>query len=101
MNTLIVKRTTDRPLREKPGISTRLEAAVPRKGCFLFLIKVEEVAGIDFQGTGELKNIVKADILLSALHFSDEITVDLYHLAKLFLRQVPFRAYGTQACAER
>jgi hypothetical protein len=81
-----------------------LEAAVMAalsSGCFLFLIEVEEVAGIDLQGAGELKDIVEADILLSALHFSDEITVDLYHLAKRFLGQVPFRAYGTQACAER
>lgn len=50
-------------------------------GCFLFLIEVEKVARIDFQGPGELKDIVEADILLSALHFANEITVDLYHLA--------------------
>jgi hypothetical protein len=72
-----------------------------RRAVFLFLIEVEELAGIDLQGAGELKDIVEADILLSALHFSNEITVDLYHLAKRFLGQMPFRAYGTQACAER
>lgn len=47
----------------------------------LFLVEVEEIAGIDFQGARELEDVVETDILFSALHFADEITVDLYHLA--------------------
>ena len=70
-------------------------------GVLLFLVEVEQIAGIDFQSAGELKDIVETDVLLSALYFTDKITVDLDHLAQLFLRQVLFRAYGTQACAER
>lgn len=68
---------------------------------FLFLVEVEEVAGVDFQGARELKDVVETDVLFSAFDFADEITVDLYHLAKLFLGQVSFRADGTQPCAER
>jgi hypothetical protein len=67
----------------------------------LFLVEVKEIAGTDLQCAGQLEDIVETDILLSALHFTDEITVDLDHLAQLFLGQVSFRAYGTQACAER
>jgi hypothetical protein len=67
----------------------------------LSLVQIEESAGADFKGAGELKNIIEADILLTAFHLSDEITVDLDHGAQLFLGQAPFRAYGTQTCAER
>ena len=57
--------------------------------------------GIYFEGAGKLKDIVETDILFPALHFAHEITVHLDHLAKLFLGQLSFRAYSTQACAER
>jgi hypothetical protein len=67
----------------------------------LFLVKVKEITGIYFESAGELKDIIETDVLFSAFHFADEITVDLYHLAQLFLGQLSFRAYGTQACAER
>lgn len=67
----------------------------------LFLVEVKEIARTNFQCAGQLKDIVETDVLSSAFHFADEITVDLDHLAKLFLGQVSFRAYGTQACAER
>ncbi len=50
-------------------------------GGFLFLVEIEEIAGIDFQGARELEDIVETDILFSALHFADEIPIDLYHLA--------------------
>ena len=68
---------------------------------FLPPVEIEEVAGIYLESAGELKDIIEADILFSAFHFTDEIAVDLYHLAQLFLGQAPFRAYGTQTCAER
>jgi hypothetical protein len=67
----------------------------------LFLVEVEQIAGIYLEGAGELKDIVQADVLFSAFYFTHEITVHLDHLAKLFLGQLSFRAYGTQACAER
>ena len=67
----------------------------------LFLVEIKEIAWTDFQGAGELENIVETDVLLSAFNFAHEIAVDLDHLAKLFLGQESFRAYGTQACAER
>lgn len=67
----------------------------------LFLVEVEELTGIYFEGAGELKDIVETDVLFPAFHFAHEIAVDLDHLAQLFLGQVSFRAYGTQACAER
>jgi hypothetical protein len=68
---------------------------------FLFLVEIEEIAGTYFESAGELKDIVKTDILFSTFHFAHEITVDLYQGAQLFLGQEPFRAYGTQTCAER
>jgi hypothetical protein len=68
---------------------------------FLSLVEIEEIAGIYLESAGELEDIVETDILFSAFHFANEITVDVYHLAQLFLGQVPFRAYGTQTCAER
>lgn len=68
---------------------------------FLPLVEIEEIAGAYLESAGELKDIVKTDILLSAFHFTHEITVDLDHGAQLFLGQTPFRAYGTQTCAER
>jgi len=74
---------------------------VSGNGCLLFFVEVKEIAGIDFQCAGKLKDIVETDVLFSALHFTDEIAVDLDHLPKLFLGQLSFRAYGTQACAER
>ena len=67
----------------------------------LFLRAVKEIAGTDFQSAGELKDIVETDILLAALHFADEIPVNLYHFAKLFLGKAAFRADGTEAFAER
>jgi hypothetical protein len=67
----------------------------------LSLVEIEESAGTYFESAGELKNIIEADILFTAFHLSDEITVDLDHGAQLFLGQAPFRAYGTQTCAER
>ena len=70
-------------------------------GARLLLVEVEEIAGTDFQCAGELEDIVETDILFSAFHFTHEIAVDLDHLPKLFLGQLSFRAYGTQACAER
>jgi hypothetical protein len=72
-----------------------------RERCSLFLVEIKEIAGTNFQCAGKLKDIVETDILFSALHFTHEITVDLDHLPKLFLGQLSFRAYGTQACAER
>jgi len=74
---------------------------VSGNGCLLFFVEVKEIAGADFQCAGKLKDIVETDVLFSALHFTDEIAVDLDHLPKLFLGQLSFRAYGTQACAER
>jgi hypothetical protein len=65
------------------------------------LVEIEESAGTYFESAGELKNIIEADILFTAFHLSHEITVDLDHGAQLFLGQAPFRAYGTQTCAER
>ena len=65
------------------------------------LVEIEEIAGTYFESAGELKNIIETDILFTAFHLSDEITVDLDHCAQLFLGQAPFRAYGTQTCAER
>lgn len=67
----------------------------------LFLVEIKEIARIYFERAGELKDIIETDVLFSAFHFADEITIDFYHLAKLFLGQLSFRAYGTQACAER
>lgn len=68
---------------------------------FLFLVEVEEIARIDFQGAGKLEDIVYADILLSPLHRAHKIAIDLDHLAELFLGKAALRAYCTQACAER
>ena len=68
---------------------------------FLSLVEIEESAGTYLESASELKNIIEADILFTAFHLSDEITVDLDHGAQLFLGQAPFRAYGTQTCAER
>lgn len=65
------------------------------------LIEIEEIAGIYFESAGELKDVIETDILFTAFHFTNEITVDLDHGAQLFLGQLPFRAYGTQTCAER
>lgn len=68
---------------------------------FLFLVGVEEVARADLQGTSELEDVVEADVLLAAFDLTDEITVHLYHLPKLFLGQAAVRADVTEACAER
>lgn len=76
-------------------------ATAKNAGGFLSLIEVEEVAGIYFESAGELKDIIQADILLSAFHFTHKIAVDLDHGAQFLLGQLPFRAYGTQTCAER
>jgi hypothetical protein len=65
------------------------------------LVEVKEIAGTYLESACKLKDIVKTDILFTAFHFPDEITVDLYHLAQRFLGQASFRAYGTQTCAER
>ena len=70
-------------------------------GSFLPLIEIKEVAGTYFERAGKLKDVIETDILFSTFHFTDEITVDLDHDAQLFLGQLPFRAYGTQTCAER
>src|SRR3954454_14939951 len=51
---------------------------------FLFLVAVEEIAWVDFQSAGELKNVVEADVLLAAFYFAHKIPVDLDHLAELF-----------------
>jgi hypothetical protein len=78
--------------------------AWPRRGTWkpdLSFVEIEEIAGTDFESAGKLKDIIETYILLSAFHFTDEITVDLYHGAQLFLGQAPFRAHGTQTCAER
>ena len=82
----------------RSGRSRRLTNKGSRQ---LFLVKVEEIAGIYFESAGELKDIVETDVLFSAFHFAHKITVDLDHLAQLFLGQASFRAYSTQACAER
>lgn len=81
--------------------SGRFIADTRERPSLLSLVEIEEVAGIYFESTGELKDIIEADILFSAFHLSNEITVDLDHGAQLFLGQAPFRAYGTQTCAER
>lgn len=70
-------------------------------GGFLSLIEIEESAGTYLESAGELEDIIETDILFTAFHLSDEITIDLDHGAQLFLGQAPFRAYGTQTCAER
>lgn len=68
---------------------------------FLSFVEIEESAGTYLESASELENIIEADILFTAFHLSDEIAVDLDHSAQLFLGQAPFRAYGTQTCAER
>lgn len=70
-------------LRFLPAIPLGPTAGSDRfcKRRFLFLVEVEEIAGIDFQGARELEDVVETDILFSALHFADEVTIDLYHLA--------------------
>jgi hypothetical protein len=67
----------------------------------LSLVEIEESAGTYLESAGKLKDIIEADILFTAFHLADKITVDLDHGAQLFLGQAPFRAYGTQTCAER
>jgi hypothetical protein len=47
----------------------------------LFLVEVKQITGIYFESAGELKNIVETDVLFSAFHFADKITVHLDHLA--------------------
>jgi hypothetical protein len=83
-------------LYNKKGNLTRVSDEV-----FLSLVEIEEIAGIYLESAGELEDIVETDILFPAFHFANEITVDLDHAAQLFLGQAPFRAYGTQTCAER
>jgi hypothetical protein len=71
------------------------------KRLLLFLIEVEELAGIYFESAGELKDVIETDVLLPAFHFAHKVAVDFYQPSQFFLGQVSFCAYGTQACAER
>jgi hypothetical protein len=86
--------------------STDLHGSIssPTRGTqksFLSLVEIEEIARTYFESAGELKDVIETDILFTAFHFTDEIAIDLDHGAQLFLGQLPFRAYGTQTCAER
>jgi hypothetical protein len=65
------------------------------KGALSLRVAVEELAGTDLQSASELKDIVKADVLLAALDLADEVPVHLNHLTELLLGQFTLRADGT------